>query len=70
MHRKIKSSDVDSFTDHFADDEVQMEKDEDMVYKKGVLMGPTGTVSCKLMEENAVSVASQQFFIGYNHFSR
>ena len=51
MHRKITSEDVEGYASHVPGKEVDMEKDEDLVYKKGVLTHASGTVSCKLMTQ-------------------
>ena len=49
MHRRITSGDVKRYTSHIPGDEVELDKEEDIVFKKGVLTRASGTTSCKLM---------------------
>ena len=51
MHRKITSGDVESYASHMPTQEVELEKEEDIVYKKGVLTKASGKVSVKLMQK-------------------
>ena len=56
MHRKITSHDVESYASHLPAEEVELKKEEDIVYKKGVLTKASGTVSVKLMRKvNAIT---------------
>ena len=50
MHRTVTSNDVKDYASHIPGDEVELDKQEDMVYKKGVgLTHASGTTSCKMM---------------------
>ena len=49
MHRRVTSEGVKDYASHIPGQEVEMEKDEDLVFKKGVLTHGSGTTSCKLM---------------------
>ena len=49
MHRTVKSNDVKGYASHIPGEEVELDKEEDLVYKKGVLTHASGTTSCKLM---------------------
>ena len=60
MHRTITSNDVEGYASHLPPDEVQMTKDEDIVYKKGVLTHASGSTSVKLVAKVA---HSSQYFI-------
>ena len=51
MHRKVTSGDVVDYASHVPVDEVELDKEEDIVYKKGVLTHASGTVSAKLMQK-------------------
>ena len=51
MHRKITSDDVEGYASHIPKEEVKLEKDEDLVFKKGLLTKASGTTSVKLMPE-------------------
>ena len=49
MHRKVTSDDVEGYASHIPNEEVKLEKDEDLVFKKGLLTKASGTTSVKLM---------------------
>ena len=51
MHRKVTSKDVKDYASHTPGDEVEMNKDEDIEYKKGVLTHCNGIVTVKLMRK-------------------
>ena len=51
MHRKITTDDVESYAHHVPIQEVQLEKDEDIVYERGVLRRAKGTTQCTLMQK-------------------
>ena len=51
MHRRITSNDVKGYASHIPGEEVELDKEEDIVYKKGVLTHASGTTSSKLMTE-------------------
>ena len=51
MHRTVTSNDVKGYASHIPGEEVELDKEEDIVYKKGVLTHASGTTSCKLMTE-------------------
>ena len=53
MHRTISSNDVGGYASHLPPDEVQMTKEEDIVYKKGVLSHASGSTSVKLVAKVA-----------------
>ena len=49
MHRKITSDDVEGYASHIPKEEVELVKDEDLVFKKGLLTKASGKISAKLM---------------------
>ena len=49
MHRKITSDDVEGYASHIPKDEVKLAKNEDLVFKRGLLTQASGTSSVKLM---------------------
>ena len=49
MNRKVTSKDVKDYASHIPGDEVDMEMEENIVYKRGVLTHSDGTVKSKLM---------------------
>ena len=49
MYRKVTSKDVEDYASHIPGEEVELDKEEDMVYKKGILTRASGTVTAKLM---------------------
>ena len=51
MHRRVTSADVEGYASHIPGEEVEMDKEEDIIYKRGVLTRASGTTSCKLMTE-------------------
>ena len=51
MHRKIASQDVEDYATHIPGDVADMDKEEDMVYTKGVLMHANGVSQVKMMPE-------------------
>ena len=51
MHRTVTSNDVKGYASHIPGEEVELDKEEDIVYKKGVLTQASGTTSCKLMTQ-------------------
>ena len=51
MHRKITSGDVEGYATHMPTEEVELVKDEDLVFKKGLLTKASGTTSAKLMPQ-------------------
>ena len=51
MHRKITSDDVEGYASHIPGEEVELVKDEDLVFKKGLLTKASGTTSAKLMTQ-------------------
>ena len=51
MHRRVTSDNVKDYASHIPGEEVEMDKEEDIVYEKGVLTRASGTTSCKLMTE-------------------
>ena len=51
MHREISSSQVESFASHVPTEEVELEKEEDIVFKQGVLTHASGSTSVKLLRK-------------------
>ena len=51
MHRKVSTSDVESYAQHASKSEVETTKDEDLVYKNGVLTSASGKTDCKIMQQ-------------------
>ena len=51
MHRKITSDDVEGYATHIPREEVELVKDEDLVFKKGLLTQASGKTSAKLMPQ-------------------
>ena len=51
MHRKITSDDVEGYASHMPTEEVKLVKDEDIVFKKGMLTQASGMTSVKLMPQ-------------------
>ena len=49
MHRNITSNDIISYASHLPSEEVELDKEEDLEFKDGVLTHASGTTSCKLM---------------------
>ena len=48
MHRAVNSEDIEAYTSHIPGAEVELRKKEDITYKKGVLLGASGTTTVKL----------------------
>ena len=59
MHRTISSDDVEGYASHLPKDEVKLQKDEDIVYSKGVLTSASGTTLCKLMPKVLMPVLAK-----------
>ena len=51
MHRRIVSGDVETYSSHLPPQEVDLEKEEDIVFKEGVLIQASGHTSVKLMRQ-------------------
>ena len=51
MHRRIVSGDVEAYSSHLPPQEVDLEKEEDIVFKKGVLIQASGHTSVRLMRQ-------------------
>ena len=51
MHRNIMSAHVQSFAPHVPTEEVELEKEEDIIFKKGVLTHASGSTSVKLLRK-------------------
>ena len=49
MHRLVNTEDVEAFTSHMPTREVEMKKEEDIVYKKGILSHAREETSIKLL---------------------
>ena len=48
-HRSITVEDVEGFANHLPTEEVELKKEEDIVYKRGVLTHASGVMEVKLM---------------------
>ena len=51
MHCKIVSEDVEDYATHIPGDVADLNKEEDMIYTKGVLMHANGISTVKMMPE-------------------
>ena len=51
MHHKVTLEDVEDYASHISGDEVELDKEEDIVYKNGLLTHSSGTVKAKLMRK-------------------
>ena len=51
MHRKVTSEDVEDYASHVPGDEVKLDKEDDIVYKKGMLTHGSGTVEVHLVQK-------------------
>ena len=51
MHRKVTSEDVEDYASHVPGDEVKLDKEENIVYKKGMLTHGSGTVAVHLVQK-------------------
>ena len=56
MHRKITSDDVEGYASHLPKEEVNLNKEEDIVYKGGVLTQAKGKAVFKLMTQVSQSI--------------
>ena len=63
MHRKITSDDVKSYASHIPSEEVELDKEEDMEYRNGVLTHANGDVSCKLMTRVSAVLLNQMYMV-------
>ena len=63
MHRKITSDDVEGYASHIPREEVKLVKDEDLVFKKGLLTQASGTTSAKLMPKVRLYVFVVQLYV-------
>ena len=59
MHRTVNSEDVETYASHLPGAEVQLSKEDDIVYKKGVLSHASGKTSVKLLGKVKVLVANK-----------
>ena len=51
MHRRVTSQDVEDYASHIPGDVVALDREEDIVYKKGVLTHSEGVSTVKMMPE-------------------
>ena len=58
MHRKVTSGDMEDYASHVPKDEVEMDKEEDIEYQKGILTRASGTVETKLMRKVCIIIKS------------
>ena len=56
MHRKVTSDDVEDYASHVPKDEVELDKEEDIEYQKGILTRASGTVETKLMRKVCIII--------------
>ena len=63
MHRKITSDGVEGYASHIPKEEVELVKDEDLVFKKGLLTQASGTTSVKLMPKVRLYVFVVQLYV-------
>ena len=49
MNRKVTSKDVKDYASHLPGEEVDMESEENIVYRRGILTHSDGTMKAKLM---------------------
>ena len=56
MRRKITNKDVETYAHHMSKEEVKLQKVEDLVFKKSLLMGASGTTDCTLMQEVGIAI--------------
>ena len=56
MHRKVTSVDVEDYASHVPKDEVELDKEEDIEYQKGILTRASGTVETKLMRKVCIII--------------
>ena len=66
MHRTVTSNDVKGYASHIPGEEVELDKEEDLVYKKGVLTHASGTTSCKLMTK-VIQLISAKYTSSHHH---
>ena len=60
MHRRVTSQDVEDYSSHMPGDVVALDREEDIVYKKGVLTHSEGVSTIKMMPE-----VNNQPYYGY-----
>ena len=51
MHRRVTSEDVEDYSSHIPGDDVALDREEDVVYRKGVLTHSEGVTTLKLMPQ-------------------
>ena len=51
MHRKVTSEDVEDYASHVPGGEVKLDKEEDIVYKKGMLTHGNENVAVHLLQK-------------------
>ena len=51
MHRKVTSKDVEDYSSHVPGDDVTLDREEDIEYKKGVMTHAAGSSTIKLMPQ-------------------
>ena len=68
MHRRVTSEDVEDYSSHIPGDDVALDREEDIVYKEGVLTHSEGVSTVKMMPQVnnqtssiLVAVLSDQF---------
>ena len=51
MHRKVTSKDVKDYSAHIPGDDIALDREEDIEYKKGVMTHATGVSTIKMMPQ-------------------
>ena len=51
MHRRVTSEDVEDYSSHIPGDVVALDREEDIVYKKGVLTHSAGFSTVKILQQ-------------------
>ena len=51
MHRRVTSEDVEDYSSHIPGGDVALDREEDIVYKKGVMTHSEGVTTLKLMPQ-------------------
>ena len=63
MHRRITSEDVEDYSSHIPGDVVALDREEDIVYKRGVMTHSEGVSTVKVLQEvNIHTIVLLQYF--------
>ena len=64
MHRRVKSRDVEDYSSHIPGDVVALDREEDIVYKRGVLTHSEGVSTVKVLQQvNNYTFVLLQYFL-------